>query len=57
MEAAAAGCRYVDITPDSRRAAQETELIAPDGLHPSGAMYVSWVDQILPQALAALGVK
>jgi len=46
-----AGAHYADITPVSRR---ETTLIAPDGLHPSGAMYTKWVDVIAPEARAAL---
>lgn len=47
-----AGAHYADITPVSRR---ETTLIAPDGLHPSGAMYTKWVDVIVPEARTALG--
>ncbi|GGH16746.1 SGNH/GDSL hydrolase family protein [Mucilaginibacter phyllosphaerae] len=39
---------YIDITPASRRAADETGLIADDGLHPSGNMYSLWVNQLLP---------
>jgi len=54
QETLAAGARYIDITPDSRRAARKPELAASDGLHPSGEMYASWVKLILPQALAAL---
>ena len=50
----AAGARYVDITPISRRAAREPNLIAPDGLHPSADMYAEWVALILPEAIAAL---
>jgi lysophospholipase L1-like esterase len=46
-----AGVRYVDITPVSR---ERRELVAPDGLHPSGAMYAEWVKLALPQATAAL---
>jgi len=47
-EAEAAGIRYIDITPISRRAAQDTTLVASDGLHPSGTMYTLWVEQINP---------
>lgn len=39
---------YFDITPISRRAISETELIAGDGLHPSGKMYQEWVGTLLP---------
>jgi len=46
-----AGARYVDITPISRK---NPTLVAPDGLHPSAAMYAQWVTVILPQAEAAL---
>jgi len=53
-EAQAAGVAYVDITPYSRDAILDPELIAPDGLHPSGKMYAGWVERILPVALQAL---
>jgi lysophospholipase L1-like esterase len=46
-----AGAKYADITPVSRR---NPTLVAPDGLHPSAAMYAQWVTVILPQAEAAL---
>ena len=49
-----AGARYVDVTPISRRAAQEPRLIADDGLHPSGQMYREWAEKVLPEAIAAL---
>jgi len=55
QETAARGARYVDVAPVSRKAAQRTELIAHDGLHPSAAMYAEWVSLLLPVALAALG--
>lgn len=44
------GVKYFDITPISREAASNGELIAGDGLHPSGEMYSRWVDLILPWA-------
>lgn len=50
-----AGARFVDITPISRRVVAEPELVAKDGLHPSGAMYEEWTRLILPVALEALG--
>lgn len=53
-EAARLGTRYVDVTPISRRAADEPNLIASDGLHPSGAMYTEWAQLALPEACAAL---
>ena len=50
-ESASAGARYVDITRTSRA---HPELIAPDNLHPSGAMYAKWAELILPEASKAL---
>ena len=40
--------RYVDITGISRQAITRSNLIADDGLHPSGEMYSRWVDRVLP---------
>ena len=34
--------RYVDVTHVSRRAPHEPDLLAGDGLHPSGRMYDEW---------------
>lgn len=53
-ETARAGARYVDVTPISRRAADEPNLIASDGLHPSGQMYAEWAKLALLEACAAL---
>jgi lysophospholipase L1-like esterase len=33
---------YIDITPGSRKAKEDSGLIAEDGLHPSGMMYGEW---------------
>lgn len=41
-EARRVGADYVDITPSSRRAAQDSRLLTSDGLHPSRAMYEEW---------------
>lgn len=49
-EAQKAGVRYVEITGISRRAKNEPELVAADGLHPSAEMYRLWVEEILPVA-------
>jgi lysophospholipase L1-like esterase len=49
-----AGARYVDITVISRRVAAEPDLLAADGLHPSGKMYAEWVEAVLPAALEAV---
>jgi lysophospholipase L1-like esterase len=43
-----AQARYVDITALARRAATDLTLVAPDGLHPSGAMYAQWAQAALP---------
>jgi lysophospholipase L1-like esterase len=43
-----AGVHYVDVTPISRQAINNTMLIAPDGLHPSGKMYALWAEKTLP---------
>lgn len=41
-EATERRARYVDVTPVSRRAASEPDMLAADGLHPSGRMYDEW---------------
>lgn len=41
------GVKYFYITEISRRGLKEPELVASDGLHPSGKMYTEWVDLIL----------
>ena len=53
-EASRIGARYVDVTPISRRAAREPELIAGDGLHPSGSMYDEWAHAVLPETVGIL---
>lgn len=52
QEAEARGAAYVDVTALSRTTARA--LVAPDGLHPSGAQYALWADALRPAALAAL---
>lgn len=49
-----AGVHYLDITPLSRRALQDTTLVASDGLHPSAAMYAQWIALLQPLALSVL---
>ena len=44
------GIRYVDVTEISRRAVRQPDLIAGDGLHPSGLMYGLWAEKLLPLA-------
>lgn len=41
---------YVGVTEISRKAYRRMNLIAEDGLHPSGEMYAQWVEEILPIA-------
>ncbi|MDQ8003756.1 MAG: SGNH/GDSL hydrolase family protein [Pedobacter sp.] len=42
QETEARNVTYVDITPGSRQAIKKQNLIASDGLHPSGKMYSEW---------------
>lgn len=51
------GAHYVDVTSFSREAAHDPSLLADDGLHPSGRMYVEWARLALPAAREALGRK
>lgn len=37
---------YIDITPISRKAKDANDLLAPDGLHPSGLMYKEWAELV-----------
>ena len=46
------GATYIDVTGISREAGTEPDLLATDGLHPSGKMYSRWVDLILPVAIS-----
>jgi lysophospholipase L1-like esterase len=48
------GVTFLDITGISRRAADDTGLLAGDGLHPSGEMYRQWARLALEVAVAAL---
>lgn len=41
------GVAYCDITPISKEALKEKDLIAKDLLHPSGKMYGRWVELLL----------
>ena len=53
-ESQAAGVHYVNVTPISREAVEDTALIASDRLHPSGKMYAAWADKVLPLAIEIL---
>jgi lysophospholipase L1-like esterase len=52
-----AGAYYVDVTPISREAAHDSALVAPDGLHPSGKMYLEWTKLAYLAALKALKIS
>jgi lysophospholipase L1-like esterase len=41
------GVTYFNITPISREGLMDKELVATDGLHPSGKQYKRWVDLML----------
>ncbi|HYC85243.1 MAG TPA: SGNH/GDSL hydrolase family protein [Chryseosolibacter sp.] len=41
------GITYFDITDISRKGLEDPELVAADGLHPSGKMYTLWVSTVL----------
>ena len=43
------GVRYVNITDISRKGFEDPQLVAGDGLHPSGKQYGLWVERILKQ--------
>lgn len=49
------GVNYLNITDISRLAASDQTLLAADGLHPSGQVYLMWVKLLLPQVV--LGLK
>lgn len=48
--AASKGCHYINITPSSRQVANNSSLIALDGLHYSGKEYKKWAF-LLTQAI------
>lgn len=43
----AAGITYINITDISRKGLDQPDLVAGDGLHPSGKMYSLWVERIV----------
>lgn len=47
-------CTYLDITPSTREALNNSNLVAGDGLHPSGAEYKKWAERLGPLMLSAL---
>lgn len=50
-ETLALAINYTDITPASTDALTNNDLLANDGLHPSGIMYSQWVKSLLPSVL------
>lgn len=40
------GVKYIYITDISRKGLTEPDLVTADGLHPSGKMYCTWVEQM-----------
>lgn len=48
------GITYFNITPISRNGLERPELVASDGLHPSGQQYGRWVSDMLPVILSTL---
>jgi lysophospholipase L1-like esterase len=53
-ESERANAHYVDVTAVSRTALDDKDLLASDGLHPSGKMYAEWSKLVLPIALEVL---
>lgn len=53
-EVEATGTRYVDVVPPSEKVTEDADLIAEDGLHPSGAQYDLWLERISPVAIDVL---
>ena len=51
------GVHYVDVTEISRTAANDSTLLAEDGLHPSIDMYTLWTDKLAPLAKTILTSK
>lgn len=46
---------YIDITPGTRKAADDASLLAADGLHPSGKEYFIWAQQVTDTIQNLLG--
>lgn len=52
-ETLALGIAYIDITPGSRTAREDSELLANDGLHYSSKLYQQWVEGLLSSIQAS----
>ncbi len=46
------GVKFISVTEITRRGLEQPELVANDGLHPSGAAYALFAKEILPAVLA-----
>ena len=53
-ETSAAGISYTDITPGSRKAALDRDLVAADGLHYSLKMHKEWAESVKPAVMKAI---
>ena len=53
-ESEKAGVAYINITPISQQATTKPDLIATDGLHPSGKMYSLWTDLLSTEVMKSL---
>lgn len=53
-EVEAAGARLVDLVPISRQAAEDPDLVASDGLHPSPEQHRRWLERIDPAVRTVL---
>jgi lysophospholipase L1-like esterase len=51
------GILYVDITPLSRKGLSDPNLVASDGLHPSGLQYAQWVELMQQKVLPLVKAK
>jgi lysophospholipase L1-like esterase len=40
-------CTFIDITTSQRADAQNAEMLASDGLHPSGKEYAKWAEELM----------
>ncbi len=49
--------KYIDITSISRQGLTRPELVASDGLHPSGIMYGLWVEEIVKNIEKELSIN
>lgn len=48
---------FINITDISKKALNDSSLVADDGLHPSGTMYTQWVDRIYPEVKRLINNK